>query len=68
MLWLLTAKTLFCLTKHTYKIIKRNETRSPFLGGGGWLEDGQVHSLAQFVCTERAFLVNGCMIVCMILS
>lgn len=26
MLWLFTAKTLFCLTKHTYKIIKQNET------------------------------------------
>lgn len=40
----------------------------PFWGVGGGVEDGQVHSLAQFVCTERAFLVNGCMIVCMILS
>ena len=41
MLWLFTVKTLFCLTKRTYKIIKRNETRPPFLGGrggggGGW--------------------------------
>ena len=40
----------------------------PFWGVGGGVEDGQVHSLAQFVCAARAFLVNGCMIVCMILS
>ena len=37
-------------------------------GGGLGVEDGQVHSLAQFVCAGRAFLLNGCMIVCMILS
>ena len=43
---------------------------TPFLGsqGGMGVEDGQVHSLAQFVCAGRAFLLNGCMIVCMILS
>ena len=44
----------------------------PFGGSGGrggvGVEDGQVHSLAQFVCAGRAFLLNGCMIVCMILS
>lgn len=38
------------------------------VGGGVGVEDGQVHSLAQFVCAGRAFLLNGCMIVCMILS
>lgn len=42
----------------------------PFGGSGGrvGVEDGQVHSLAQFVCAGRAFLPNGCMIVRMILS
>lgn len=42
---------------------------TPLFGGWGvGVEDGQVHSLAQFVCAGRAFLLNGCMIVCMILS
>ena len=45
----------------------------PLFGGGGGrgglgVEDGQVHSLAQFVSAGRAFLLNGCMTVCMILS
>lgn len=40
----------------------------PFLGVGMGVEDGQIHNLAQFVCAGRAFLLNRCMIVCMILS
>lgn len=40
----------------------------PFWGvGGEGVEDGQVR-VAQFVAAGRSFLLNGCMIVCMILS
>ena len=40
----------------------------PFGGWGVGMEDEQIHSLAQFVCAGRAFLLNRRMIVFMILS